>query len=149
MRKYALVIFGISRFFVFLCRETIHYAMKISFCITCMNRLEHLQATLERNILDNLPEGQVEFVLLDYHSTDGLPEWVRQHMGGYISRGVLNYYRTEEPQHYLRSHSRNMAFRLAQGDILCNLDADNFSGGGICKIGKNGILTIIRCWNWI
>lgn len=81
LRKYALVIFGIFQFFVFLCRETIHYAMKISFCITCMNRLEHLQATLERNIPDNLPEGQVEFVLLDYYSTDGLHEWVRQHMG--------------------------------------------------------------------
>lgn len=111
----------------------IHYAMKISFCITCMNRLEHLRKTLERNILDNLLEGEVEFVLLDYHSTDGLPEWVRQHMGSYINRGLLNYYRTEEPQHYLRSHSRNMAFRLAQGDILCNLDADNFLGKGFAR----------------
>ena len=64
-------------FCVSLCRS-IYNAMKISFCITCMNRLEYLRKTLERNILDNLLEGQVEFVLLDYHSTDGLPEWVRQ-----------------------------------------------------------------------
>lgn len=119
--------------FCFPLQETNLCAMKMSFCITCMNRLEHLQATLERNILDNLLEGEVEFVLLDYHSTDGLPEWVRQHMGGYISRGLLNYYRTEKPQHYLRSHSRNMAFRLAQGDILCNLDADNFLGKGFAR----------------
>lgn len=25
---------------------------QISFCITCMNRLKHLQETLEKNILD-------------------------------------------------------------------------------------------------
>ena len=105
----------------------------ISFCITCMNRLEHLQATLEQNILDNCLEGQVEFVLLDYHSSDGLPEWTRTHWGQYLESGVLKYYLTEEPQHYLRSHSRNMAFRLAEGDILCNLDADNFLGEGFAK----------------
>ena len=27
---------------------------QISFCITCMNRLKHLQETLEKNILDKL-----------------------------------------------------------------------------------------------
>jgi hypothetical protein len=26
---------------------------KLAFCITCMNRLQHLQQTLEKNILDN------------------------------------------------------------------------------------------------
>ena len=27
---------------------------QISFCITCMNRLKHLQETLEKNILDKV-----------------------------------------------------------------------------------------------
>lgn len=72
--------------FCFPLQETNHYAMKISFCITCMNRLEHLQATLERNILDNLLEGEVKFVLLGYHSTDGLCEGIQQHVGSILCK---------------------------------------------------------------
>lgn len=98
-----------------------------------MNRVYHLQQTLEKNILDNyLPEG-VEFVLLDYNSKDGLEQWIRQNMQSYIDTGILVYYKTCEPEHYLRSHSRNMAFRLASAEILCNLDADNFLGEGFAS----------------
>ncbi|MCL2327573.1 MAG: glycosyltransferase family 2 protein [Bacteroidetes bacterium] len=103
---------------------------KIAFCITCMNRLCHLQQTLEKNILDNYLIDDVEFVLLDYNSTDGLGEWVQQNMQTYIDSGILVYYKTTEPKVYHRSHSRNMAFRLANAGILCNLDADNFLGKG-------------------
>jgi len=103
---------------------------KIAFCITCMNRLNHLQQTLEKNIRDNYLPEEVEFVLLDYNSKDGLEEWVRQNMQQYIDAGILVYYKTFEPEYYLRSHSRNMAFRLANAEILCNLDADNFLGKG-------------------
>jgi len=103
---------------------------KIAFCITCMNRLHHLQQALEKNIHDNYLPKEVEFVLLDYNSKDGLDQWVRQNMQSYIDSGILVYYKTFEPEHYLRSHSRNMVFRLANADILCNLDADNFLGKG-------------------
>lgn len=51
---------------------------QISFCITCMNRLKHLQETLEKNILDNFLVDEVEFVVLDYNSQDGLEEWIAQ-----------------------------------------------------------------------
>lgn len=103
---------------------------KIAFCITCMNRLCHLQQTLEKNIIDNYLVDDVEFVLLDYNSTDGLGEWVQQNMQTYIDSGILVYYKTTEPKVYQRSHSRNMAFRLANAEICCNLDADNFLGKG-------------------
>jgi hypothetical protein len=98
-----------------------------------MNRLEHLQKTLEKNILDNFLVDDVEFVVLDYNSQDGLEEWMSQFMMKYIEMGVLVYYRTTEPTCYLRSHSRNMVFRLAQGNIVCNLDADNFLGKGFAE----------------
>jgi len=68
--------------------------------------------------------------LLDYNSHDGLQEWVNDYMKAYIDEGILVYYKTTEPTHYMRSHSRNMAFRLANSTILCNLDADNFLGKG-------------------
>lgn len=101
---------------------------KISFCITCMNRLSHLQKTLERNIQDNFLIADVEFVVLDYNSKDGLDKWIYNYMHKYINMGILVYYKTAEPVHYLRSHSRNMAFRLARGTLVCNLDADNYLG---------------------
>jgi len=106
---------------------------KIAFCITCMNRLKHLQQTLEKNIQDNYLKGQVEFILLDYNSQDGLQEWVYHNMQKYIEEGILVYFKTAEPKLYMRSHSRNMAFRLANSTILCNLDADNFLGKGFAS----------------
>jgi len=71
--------------------------------------------------------------LLDYNSHDGLQEWVNDYMKAYIDEGILVYYKTTEPTHYMRSHSRNMAFRLANASILCNLDADNFLGKGFAN----------------
>ncbi len=101
---------------------------KISFCTVSMDRLHHLKQTLPQNIVDNLGYPNVEFVLLDYNSKDGLEEWVNDEMSEYIDSGILVYYKTEEPTHFHRSHSRNVMFKLASGDILVNLDADNFAG---------------------
>lgn len=103
---------------------------KISFCITCMNRLHHIQETLPKNIEDNYLPNDVEFVLLDYNSSDGLEDWVKTSMSDHIESGILAYYKTFDATGYLRSHSRNVSFRLAQGHIVCNLDADNFLGKG-------------------
>lgn len=93
-----------------------------------MNRFEHLQKTLPQNIADNADYPKVEFVVLDYNSTDGLEDWMRQNLSNW--QGKVVYYKTLQPQSYARSHSRNMVFRLASGDILCNIDADNFVGKG-------------------
>jgi len=110
---------------------------KIAFCTTCMNRLSHLQQTIEKNIQDNYLIGKVEFILLDYNSQDGLDKWISSVMRKYIDEGILVYYKTTEPTHYLRSHSRNMVFRLAKASILCNLDADNFLGKGFAGFMLN------------
>ncbi|MGN6645026.1 MAG: glycosyltransferase [Cytophaga sp.] len=93
-----------------------------------MNRLHHIQLTLPKNIRDNLSYPDVEFILLDYNSTDGLEAWVQSEMSVYIASGILKYYKTTVPQYFHRSHSRNMAFQCTAGDIVCNLDADNFTG---------------------
>ncbi len=61
---------------------------QISFYITCMNRLKHLQETLEKNIL-NFLKIEVEFVVLDYNSQDGLEEWIAQSMMKNILRWVF------------------------------------------------------------
>lgn len=102
---------------------------KISFCTVAMNRIHHVQSTLIKNMNDNAGNtGEVEFVLLDYNSTDGLEHWIKNNCTKYIETGILKYYKTAHPKYFDRSHSRNMAFKLATGDIICNVDADNFLG---------------------
>jgi glycosyltransferase involved in cell wall biosynthesis len=103
---------------------------RISICTTCMGRLQDLQQTLPINIEDNGDYDNVEFVLLDYNSNDGLEAWVRRSMGQHIRSGRLVYYKTNEPEFYSMSHSRNVAFALAGGDIVANVDADNWTRRG-------------------
>ena len=99
-----------------------------------MNRLKHFKQTLPINISHALSDSQnIEFVLLDYNSTDRLETWIKEIFFQHYDNQVLKYFRTIKPQSYHRSHSRNMVFRLASGDILVNLDADNFIGKGFAN----------------
>lgn len=98
-----------------------------------MNRLLHLKETLPINIKDNSDYDNLEFIILDYNSKDGLKEWIQLNMAPLILSGRVVYYKTEYPSFFHRSHSRNMAFRLANGDILCNIDADNYTGNGFAS----------------
>lgn len=101
---------------------------KISFCTVCMNRKQHLQQTLPLNILHNKEYKNLQFIILDYNSTDNLEEFIRTNMREHIESGRLVYYKTPKPLHFNRSHSRNLAYKLASGDIICNIDADNYTG---------------------
>lgn len=98
-----------------------------------MNRLHHLKETLPQNILDNRNYPNLEFLLLDYNSSDGLEQWVKAEMKEYLDQQILVYYKTADPKYFDRSHSRNMIFKLASGDVLCNIDADNFTGTGFAE----------------
>jgi glycosyltransferase involved in cell wall biosynthesis len=101
---------------------------KISFCTVCMNRLHHLKETLPVNIGDNENYPELEFVILDYNSGDELEEYIKINMHTHIRNGRLLYYKTNAPVNFDRSHSRNLCFKLATGDIVCNVDADNYTG---------------------
>ncbi len=101
---------------------------KITFCTVCMNRLHHIKQTLPQNILDNLHYPHVEFLVLDYNSSDHLKEWILSELSEYIESGIVKFFRTEDVDYFDRSHSRNMMFKLASGDIVCNVDADNYTG---------------------
>lgn len=106
---------------------------KISFCTTCMGRLEQIKKTLPKNITDNLSYGLVEFVLLDYNSNDNLDAWVKNEMIEYINSGVLVYLKTFEPAHWNVSHAKNTAAKYGSGDIICNIDADQFLNKGFAN----------------
>ncbi|WP_276482700.1 glycosyltransferase family A protein [Paraflavitalea pollutisoli] len=106
---------------------------KLSFCTVCMNRTEHLKQTLIRNIRDNIDYPQLEFVLLNYGSKDDLHEWVMNELAEYLATGTLQYYKADFPELFKMSHSKNMAFRLATGDVLISVDADNYTGAGFAQ----------------
>lgn len=103
---------------------------KISLCTTCMNRKDHLSQTLLKNIKYNSDYSNLEFVLIDYNSNDGLADWVKANMMEHIKSGLFVYFRTDEPQSYSMAHSRNIAFKVASGEIVNNIDADNFTHKG-------------------
>jgi predicted glycosyltransferase involved in capsule biosynthesis len=108
--------------------------MKISFCTTCMGRLFHLRQTCPKNIEHASSYENAEFVLLDYGSNDGLEAWVENEMSNHIKSGRLSYYKTKDsPKYFVASHAKNIAHRLASGDILCNLDSDILIPDGFCQ----------------
>jgi hypothetical protein len=106
---------------------------KISICTTVMNRIEDLKLTLPQNILDNLRYSKVEFVVIDYNSKDGVSDWIQKELYDYVKDGILVVGRTEDPIGYSMAHSRNVAFKLATGDIVTNVDADNFTKEGFAS----------------
>ena len=107
--------------------------MKVSLCITCMGRLHHLKQTFFKNLEDNENCEQLEFVLLDYNCPDGTGEWARKELSGLIRSGRVVYYREKTVKYYSSPHSKNLAHDLAGGDVLVNLDADNFTGAGYAE----------------
>lgn len=110
----------------------------ITMVTTSMDRLGDVRQTLKRNIDDNVSHGGVgcasfDWLLLDYNSADGLAKWVEKEMKEYIDLGLLVFYRTEDPKSYSMAHSRNVCFRLARGEVVNSVDADNLVGKGFVE----------------
>jgi glycosyltransferase involved in cell wall biosynthesis len=123
--------------------------MPITVVTTCMNRLDDVSKTLPKNLADNEDYPNAEFLLLDYNSTDGLEEWVKSEMMGYINTGRLVYYRTTDRSRFCPNHSRNVSFKLATGPLVVNVDTDNYMHPGFlrrlnqCASVKNKELLIV------
>jgi FkbM family methyltransferase len=107
--------------------EPVSKQYKISFCTTCMDRLYNLKETLPVNMKDNENYSNLEFVILNYNSKDELEQWVKDNLMEHIESGRVSYYKTTEPAEFSMAHSRNIAFKVAQGEIVNNLDADNYT----------------------
>ena len=82
--------------------------------------------TLPANLKAEQGNPNVEFVVLDYGSEDGLGDWIKQNFSDEIASGRLRYARLDDAEHFKFAHAKNMAHRLATGDVLCNVDADNY-----------------------
>ncbi len=104
--------------------------MNVVFCITCKGRTQHLSRTLPPNLADN---PKAKFVLLDYNDQDSLAWYLKAEHAKDIASGRLCVYQYKEPVPFQMAHAKNMAHRLGileGGDVLVNLDADNFTGVG-------------------
>ena len=111
--------------------------LSLSFCITCKNRFHQISQTLPQNLKDNRDaKDVVEFILVDFGSTDGLQEWIAEKFTEEIESGYLKYCYTEELPFWHCSIAKNTAHILANNRIVVNLDCDNFTGkdGGLFVI---------------
>jgi len=106
---------------------------RISFCITCKDRVHHLKKTLPKN-LKNTFGFNVEFCILNYNSGDDLDNWIKTSYTKELESGLIRYHRTKKPKYFHMSHAKNMAHKMAKGEILCNLDADTFIHYELCHI---------------
>lgn len=104
--------------------------LRVVFCTTCRNRTEHLKQTLPRNLEGN---PRSKFVVLNYNTEDDLVEWLMEEYPAEIESGRLVLYSCLDEPKFRMSHAKNMAHRcgiLEGGEILVNLDADNYAGWG-------------------
>ncbi len=81
----------------------------------------------------------IEFVLVDFGSTDGLHDWVITNFQDDLKANYLRYYYTDELPFWHCSIAKNTSHKLAKNDILINLDCDNYTG-------YNGGRFVIRYW---
>ncbi len=100
--------------------------MLISFCTTCKGRLHHLRRTLLHNLTRTAGSIGREFVILNYGSRDNLDGWAKENLSIWIKQGLVNYYHTAAPAFYISTHAKNVAHKLAKGEILVNVDADAY-----------------------
>lgn len=127
----------------------------ISFCTTCMGRGEFLLETLRKNLDITCHEKNIEFVVLAYGDPEIARE-IKEQFSEEIRNGRLKL-ASIDAQYWSYSHAKNVAHRMATGDILVNVDADNilgerfvhelrriWTGAHIGKIDENVVMRAIK-----
>jgi hypothetical protein len=104
-------------------------SLKISFCTSCFHRLSQLQQTFDANVKAIAGDRDTEWVILNYNSTGDLDDFMMARLPNLPRRIIYARDRIQRPWH--SSVAKNMAHRLASGDVLMNLDCDNYIGDAI------------------
>ena len=111
-----------------------NYKKEISYCITCMGRLNQLQHTLLANLNDCfMYNKEIEFVLVVFLKGEGdkegqeIIEWVRNVIDKkYLEYGYFRCYSTTKLEYWHNCIAKNTAHMVGSGIFLINLDCDNF-----------------------
>ena len=102
---------------------------KLSFCIHIKNRIDQLKQTLQKNLDDNRKnQDSIEFVLTDMGSSDFASEWIISNFEEDLLSGYLKLNKVFDFPFWHASICKNTAHYHGEGDILVNLDCDNFTG---------------------
>lgn len=103
--------------------------IELSFCITCMNRIDQIKQTLRKNLDDNKKSKyNIEFILVDFDSKDGLKKYIGENFKEEIDSDYLKFYYTDQLVYWHSPIAKNTSHKLANGKYLVNLDCDNFTG---------------------
>jgi len=93
-----------------------------------MNYLKYFKESFENNIslYGKGYEDKLEYCILDYGSNDGFSEYIKENHKDLIECGLVNFYQMiTKPEYFHITHSKNVVHKLAQGEFVINLDADN------------------------
>jgi hypothetical protein len=124
--------------------------MKLSFLTCSMNRLHHLKETYLHNISKSKSscDVNIEFVLLNYNSTDGISDWMNE-CRSILDSVEFNYVHSKTAKYFDMSKVKNILGKSATGTHLCWLDADNYTEDGFVdfvhnnfKMHPNSILNV-------
>lgn len=103
--------------------------MKISFCTTCCNRLYQFSQTIDINY-DIIKNNQdTEWVVVNYNSSDDTHNFMMQKLHTMSDRVV--YVNEISRRKWHASVAKNVSHMNATGNILVNLDCDNFIGNSL------------------
>ena len=112
--------------------------MKISYCTTCHGRLWQLKQTIEHN-LQYTSNDSSEIVVLFYNDEKAYREF-KQDYHRYIQSGVLTVINHIEDRvfkdgkRWSWGYTKDLVHTAAKGQVLFNLDADNFIDDGLHEL---------------
>lgn len=104
--------------------------MLISYCTTCHDRLWQLKQTLDHNLAFT-QSGEVELCVLAYNDVETYL-YLYEHYIDYINDGRLRVLSVNENRVFKDGSTwscgyvKNLAHLIGRGEVLFNLDADNF-----------------------
>lgn len=104
--------------------------MKLSYCITCHTRLWQLRQTLSQNVYFT-KVGEVEICILAYND-DTIEPYINEHYPQQVADGRIvvkshnDDYVPKDGSDFACGHVKNLSHEMGVGEVLFNLDADNF-----------------------
>lgn len=101
----------------------------LSFCIPILNRLSDVQATLRRNLDDNVEDCvDIEFIIVCFDKDDSTARWVRENFQEELASGYLRLYQSDRLESWHFGKAKNSFREHIRGRIYASLDGDNFTG---------------------
>jgi len=103
--------------------------MKISYCSTCLNRFCQLKDTLEKNLNAVKDDSLIEFIIVDFNGDDSIEmsNWILENFKNELDNSRLKYYKRKNKGFIWNVQiACNTSYRFSTGDIIVNLDCDNF-----------------------